>query len=146
MPASKSTQGGAWPQLLGTRQLNQGKSSPAPQDLHPVLGNESQTKENISIEIALGLCLTWPPTQSTRLIQLRVEEPVFLKHISSDSFGFLSWEDDLCQWRRLLVSTDNSRTFNHQPGRVVHTAEAQRETMQQCRFCLVCAIMLISQK
>lgn len=139
-------QGGGWPQLLGSRQLNQGESSLTPQDLRPVLGNESQNEENISVEIALGSCLTWPLTQSTRLGLLSVEEPAFLEHVSSDSFGFLPWEDGLCQWRRLLISTDDSRNFNHQPGRDVHTAQAQRETTQRCGFCLVCSITLISQK
>lgn len=123
-----------------------GKSSPAPQDLHPLLGNESQTEENISIRIVPGLRLTRPPTQSSRHILLRVEESAFLEHVSSDSFGFLPWEDGLCQWRRLLISTDNSRNFNRQPGRDVHTAQAQPETTQQYGFCLVCAITLISHK
>lgn len=138
--------GGARPQLLGSRQLNQGESSPAPQDLHPLLGSESQTEEDISIRIVLGLRFTRPPTQSSRLILLRVEEPAFLEHVSSDSFGFLPWEDGLCQWRRLLISTDNSRNFNRQPRRDVHTAQAQPETTQQYGFCLVCAITLISRK
>lgn len=110
MPALKSTQGATWPQLLGSRQLNQGESSPTPQQLHPLL--ESQTAECISVKIALGLCVTWPPTQSTKLVLLCGEEPAFLEHISSDSFGFLPWEDGLCQWRRLLISTDNSKNFN----------------------------------
>ena len=79
MPAPKSTQGRRWPQLLGCRQLNQGESSLTPQDLHPLLGNESQTEKNISVKIALGLCLTWPPTQSTRLGLLSAEEPASLE-------------------------------------------------------------------
>lgn len=58
--STKAHLGRMCPHILGSRQLNQGESSTA-QELYPVLGEESQTEENISIKIALALCLTWPP-------------------------------------------------------------------------------------
>lgn len=71
MPASKSTQGEAWPQILGSRQVNQEERSPAPQYLYPVQGIESQTEENISIRIGLGLLLTTNPVKWTNSAQSR---------------------------------------------------------------------------
>lgn len=71
MPASKSTQGEAWPQILGSRQVNQEERSPAPQYLYLVQGIESQTEENISIWIGLGLLLTTNPVNWTNSAQSR---------------------------------------------------------------------------
>lgn len=61
----------AWPQILGSRQVNQGERSPAPQNLHPVQGTESQTAENISIRTGPGLLLATNPVNWTNSVQRR---------------------------------------------------------------------------
>lgn len=56
----------AWPQILGSRQVNQGERSPA-----PVQGTEGWTEENISIRIGLGLLLATNSVNRTNSVQSR---------------------------------------------------------------------------